>query len=161
MSAWVAGAAWACGTWMAVVAVAGSAENMKAFPPADPGMRRHVLELPARRDESGFKVELLVGRTIKTDAANRFFFGGRIEEETIHGWGFPRYVVRELGPLAGTRMAVDPGAPAAHRFVTLGGEPRLLRYNSQLPVVVYVPEDAEVRYRLWRAEGKPQPVPTR
>ncbi|MBW2490657.1 MAG: proteinase inhibitor I4 serpin, partial [Deltaproteobacteria bacterium] len=26
------------------------------------------------------------------------------------------------------------------------------RYNSRLPVVVYVPEGVEVRYRIWRAE---------
>jgi ecotin len=36
--------------------------------------------------------------------------------------------------------------------VTLGGDPYLIRYNSRLPVVVYVPEVAEVRYRIWRAD---------
>ena len=154
-TAWLGIAAWAATSF------AGRADNMKAFPPADAGMKRHVLELPARKDESGFKVELLVGKTVRTDAANRFFFGGKIQEETIEGWGFPRYVVRELGPLAGTRMAADPSAPAVDRFVTLGGEPFLLRYNSQLPVVVYVPQDAEVRYRVWRTEGKPLPVPSK
>ena len=35
----------------------------------------------------------------------------------------------------------------------IGGEPRLLRYNSRLPLVVYVPDGVEVRYRLWRADG--------
>jgi ecotin len=38
------------------------------------------------------------------------------------------------------------------RFITLGGDPQLLRYNSRLPLVVYVPEGVEVRYRIWRAE---------
>ena len=93
---------------------------MKAFPAADKGMRRHVLELPPRKDETVFKVELLVGRTVKADAVNRFFFRGKIEEETIHGWGFPRYIVREIGPLAGTRMAAEPSSPTVDRFVTLG-----------------------------------------
>ena len=37
------------------------------------------------------------------------------------------------------------------RFVTIGGEPFLLRYNSRLPIVVYVPEGVEVRYRIWSA----------
>ncbi|MFM8419847.1 MAG: ecotin [Verrucomicrobiota bacterium] len=133
--------------------------NMKAFPAPEKGMTRHVLSLPARKDESAFKVEILVGKTVKTDPANRFFFAGKIEEETIQGWGFPKYTVRSLGPLAGTRMAVDPKAPATDRFVTLGGEPYLLRYNSRLPVVVYVPEGAGVRYRLWKAEGAPKAVP--
>lgn len=135
--------------------------NMKAFPAPEKGMARHVLELPARQDETACKVELLVGKTIRTDAANRFFFAGKIEEETIQGWGFPKYTVRTLGPMAGTRMAADPKEPPVDRFIPLRGEPFLLRYNSRLPLVVYVPEDAEVRYRLWKAEGEPKAVPAR
>ncbi|TVS09801.1 MAG: proteinase inhibitor I4 serpin, partial [Planctomycetaceae bacterium] len=46
-------------------------------------------------------------------------------------------------------IGVDPGEPKVPRFITLGGEPFLIRYNSRLPVVVYVPEDAEVRFRIW------------
>lgn len=128
-----------------------AADNMKAFPPAMAGMVRHVLHLPTQADESGFKVELMVGKTVETDAGNRYFFGGRIEEETIKGWGFTRYVVSALGPMAGTLMAVDPNAPKVARFITLGGAPHIIRYNSRLPVVVYVPEGVEVRYRIWTA----------
>lgn len=29
------------------------------------------------------------------------------------------------------------------------GDPYLIRYNSRMTVVVYVPEDVEVRYRIW------------
>jgi ecotin len=46
-------------------------------------------------------------------------------------------------------MGVDPNAPKVDRFITLGGEPYLIRYNSRMPVVVYVPEGVEVRYRIW------------
>ena len=130
-----------------------AADNLKAFPPAEPGQVRYVVQLPAEPDEDALKVELLVGRTVETDAANRYFFGGRLEEETIQGWGFTRYVLRELGPMAGTLMAVDPAAPKVERFIMIAGEPRLQRYNSRLPLVVYVPEGVEVRYRLWRADG--------
>jgi ecotin len=38
------------------------------------------------------------------------------------------------------------------RFVALEGSPYIIRYNSSLPTVVYVPEGMEVRYRVWRAE---------
>jgi len=48
-------------------------------------------------------------------------------------------------------MAVDPNAPKVDRFVRLGGEPYFIRYNSRLPIVVYVPEGVEVRYRIWEA----------
>ena len=127
-------------------------DNMKAFPPADEGMSRFVLQLPEQADETLIKVQLLVGKTVQTDEQNRYFFGGKINEETIQGWGFPRFVVRELGPMAGTLIATDPQAPKVSRFITLGGEPFLVRYNSRLPLVVYVPNGVEVRYRLWKAE---------
>lgn len=124
---------------------------MKAFSPAEAGMVRHVLQLPKQNDEFAFKVEIIVGKTVLVDEGNRYFFGGKIEEEVIDGWGFPRYNVSKLGPMAGTLMAVDPNAPKISRFVTLGGEPYLIRYNSLLPVVVYAPEGVEVRYRIWSA----------
>ena len=145
--------AWA----LAILLLAGSvqqvfaADDLKAFPPAEAGMVRYVLRLPAQPDEAALKVELVVGMTVELDAHNRYFFGGRIERETIKGWGYTRYVVGALGPMAGTRMAVDPNAPMVDRFITLAGEPYLIRYNSRLPVVVYVPEGAEVRYRIWSA----------
>jgi ecotin len=127
-------------------------DNMKAFPPSDQGQIRYVIHLAEQDEESNYQVELIVGQTVKVDESNQYFFGGQIKKESIVGWGFTRYVVSELGPMAGTLMAVDPNAPKVDRFIRLGGEPYLIRYNSRLPVVVYVPEGVDVRYRIWRAE---------
>ena len=129
-------------------------DNMKAFPAAEEGMARFVIPVPKQDDEGAFKVELIIGKTVTTDAQNRYFFGGKLETETIAGWGFDRHILRKLGPMAGTLMAVDPNAPKVERFISVGGEPHLLRYNSRLPIVVYVPEGVEVRYRIWRADPK-------
>ena len=140
--------------FLSVVPITGirADEALKAFPEAEQGMVRHVLQLPAQEDESGFRVELAVGKTVSLDPHNRYFFSGSIEEQTVEGWGFTKYRVQDLGIMAGTLMAVDPNAPKVDRFITLGGEPRLIRYNSKLPVVIYVPEGVEVRYRFWRAD---------
>jgi ecotin len=127
------------------------ADNLKAFPPPEPGMTRFVLQLPAQADESALRVELMIGKTVQVDEHNRYFFGGTIEEQTIEGWGFTAYRVSKLGPMAGTLMAVDPNAPRVARFITLRGDPFLIRYNSRLPVVVYVPDGVEVPYRIWTA----------
>jgi ecotin len=126
-------------------------DNLQAFPPADQGEVRYVLQLPTQDDESAFKVELIVGKTVEVDEENNYFFSGTIEKETIQGWGFPRYIVSKLGPMAGTLKAIDPNAPKVARFITLGGDPDLIPYNSRLPIVVYVPEGVEVRYRIWSA----------
>ena len=122
-------------------------------------MTRHVLQLPEEKDETALKLELIVGKTVSLNAENRYFFGGRIDAVNIEGWGFTRYVVEKLGPMAGTLMAPDPNAPKVDRFITLGGEPYLIRYNSRLPVVVYVPEGVDVRYRIWRAGPEAKAVP--
>ena len=126
-------------------------DNLKAFPPAGAGMVRYVLQMPEQKDESAFKLELIAGKTVLVDERNRYFFSGQIETATIEGWGFTRYIVNQLGPMAGTLMAIDPAAPKVERFVRLGGEPYLVRYNSRLPVVIYVPEGVEVRFRIWAA----------
>ncbi|NQX01079.1 proteinase inhibitor I4 serpin [bacterium] len=133
--------------------------NLKAFPPADEGMTRHVLMPPPHEQEDSLRVELKIGKTMKIDAENRYFFGGNLQTVNIEGWGFTRYVLAEIGPMAGTLMAISPDAPKAERFITLGGEPQLLRYNSRLPLVVYVPDGVEVRYRIWQAKPEVNPLP--
>ena len=122
-------------------------------------MTRHVLLLPSHEQEDKLRVELQIGKTVKLDAENRYFFGGRLQEVNIEGWGFTRYVLAEIGPMAGTLMAVSPNALKVERFITLAGEPQLLRYNSRLPLVLYVPEGVEVRYRIWRADPEVKFVP--
>lgn len=138
-------------TFAITLSMTPAADNMKAFPPPAEGMIRYVLPLVPEKDEDSLKVELVVGKTVRVDAANRYFFGGTLETVTIEGWGFDYHILRKLGPMAGTLMAVDPDAPKVDRFIAAGGEPRLLRYNSRLPLVIYVPEGVEVRYRIWRA----------
>lgn len=135
------------------------AKELKAFPPAGEGTSRFVIFLPPEKDEELLRVQLLIGKTVKLDAQNRYFFGGRLEKETIQGWGYDRYLLKSLGPMAGTLMAVDPNEPKVDRFITLAGEPELLRYNSRLPLVVYVPEGIEVRYRIWRGDQAIRPAP--
>ena len=140
-------------------ASAPSMDHLKAFPPPKMGMVRHVLHLPTQEDEYLFKVELIVGKTVETDPHNKYFFAGRIQSEIIQGWGFTRYVIETLGPMAGTRMAVPPNTPKVARFISLGSEPYFIRYNSQLPIVVYTPETAEVRYRIWSSGGDMETIP--
>ena len=48
-------------------------------------------------------------------------------------------------------MACPPGQEKTEAFVLVGGEGLLVRYNGKLPVVTYVPEGFEVRYRIWAA----------
>lgn len=85
------------------VLTAHAANNMKAFPPPGKGMARYVLQLLKQDDESAFKVELIVDKTVLLDKQNRYFFSGKIQQETIKGLGFTRYNVGQFWPMAGTQ----------------------------------------------------------
>jgi len=71
-----------------MIPVGQAADNLKAFPPAVDGMVRYVLQLPSQADESVFMVGLIIGKTVQVDERNKYFFVGKIEVETIKGWGF-------------------------------------------------------------------------
>lgn len=124
---------------------------LQAFPAAKEGQQRFVIEVPKAEDEYALKVELVIGKTVPTDGVNRHFFGGKVEEVELKGWGYSFYEMKELGPMAGTRMAPQPGAKMVDSFVRVNHTLPLLRYNSRMPIVVYVPAGVEVRYRIWKA----------
>ena len=135
-----------------------ASENMEAFPPAEDGMARYALNLSPLASENDFMIELIIGKVVSVDQSNTYFFGGKIEKETVKGWGYPVYKLNDLGPMAGTLMAVDPNAPKIDRFIKLGGPPYFVDYNSRLPIVIYVPETVEVRYRIWCADPIAKPM---
>jgi len=129
-----------------------AADPLACFPRPGEGMSRFVINLPAEKDEELLKVEIQAGKSVILDSGNRYFFGGRMEQESVKGWGYDYFILKSLGPMAGTLMAIDPNIPKVERFISLGGDPQLHRYNSRLPLVIYVPKGVEVRYRIWRGE---------
>lgn len=135
------------------VAIAGAAmassDDMKPFPEAGDGEARHVIRLPALDDEAAAKIELLVGKGIEVDC-NQHWFGGNLTAEVVEGWGYSYYRVAGIGGPASTLKAC-PEDSREVRFVQVRVDQPLLRYNSRLPIVVYVPAGFEVRYRIWRA----------
>jgi len=138
----------ACAT-PSVEAQSSDADLMKAFPQAVAGQQRHVLSLPPLDNEDAVKVELLIGQT-KTIDCNHQTLGGQLEERTAEGWGYNYYVLPEVRGGASTMMGCPPGSER-EAFVPLPQQ-TLVRYNSRLPIVIYTPENVEVRYRLWRAD---------
>lgn len=127
-----------------------SLESVAPYPPAEQGMSRQVIFLPPQEHEDNMKVELLIGKTLHVDC-NRHFMGGNLERKTLEGWGYDYLVLEKLSPPASTRMAC-PDSSKHTQFVAANlGDAAMQRYNSRLPIVVYVPQDVEVKYRLWQA----------
>ena len=122
----------------------------KAYPAAAAGMKRIVIHLDAQADEYAWKIELSVGKVMETDGVNHIGGGAKIAEKTVDGWGYTYFEATQAAMMS-TLIGVPPGTPKVTRFVTMAGTGPV-RYNSRLPLVVYVPEGLEVRYRLWKAE---------
>ena len=122
----------------------------KAYPAAAAGMKRIVIHLDAQADEYAWKIELSVGKVMETDGVNHIGGGAKIAEKTVDGWGYTYFEATQAAMMS-TLIGVPPGTPKVTRFVTMAGTGPV-RYNSRHPLVVYVPEGLEVRYRLWKAE---------
>jgi ecotin len=127
--------------------------ELRAFPPAKEGVERFVIVLQhkERGEEDNFQVEIIVGKEMLTDGVNRVRLGNIIEPRPLPGWGYTYYEVTGSPATMSTMMAPPPGAPMVTTFVT--ATPLLVRYNSRLPIVVYVPTGYAVRYRIWQAPG--------
>lgn len=133
----------------AAPAMAASLKDIAPYPEAEKGFTRQVIHLPAQADESAYKLEILAGKTLQVDC-NRQRLGGNLEARTQEGWGYNYYRLDNVSGPASTLMAC-PDGKKTEAFVPVVGDGFLLRYNSKLPVVVYVPKDVEVRYRVWSA----------
>ena len=130
--------------------------ELKAFPTQLAGHQRHVIELPALPDEDAHKLELIGGKAMTVDCNSRGM-DGRFEARDVPGWSYSYWVLQSQGQVHSTMMMCPPGS-AKPGFVQ--AEPLLVRYNSKLPVVVFVPEGMQLRWRVWRA-GATQEAPAR
>ncbi|WP_392888305.1 serine protease inhibitor ecotin [Pseudomonas migulae] len=137
---------------LSTLAHAAKLEDVAPFPKAESGFTRQVIHLAPQTSEDSFQVEILAGKTLAVDC-NRQRLGGILEEKNLEGWGYPFYRLEKvIGPMS-TLMAC-PDGKSRQDFVPVVGDGFMLRYNSKLPIVLYVPKDVEVRYRIWSASSK-------
>ena len=122
---------------------------LEAFPAAEVGMVRHVIQLKKQKDESMFKIEIVPGKNMLVDCNNHMLMG-KLEEKDLQGWGYNYYVFSSDGQTRSTLMACNK--PKENKFVQ--AQTLTVRYNSRLPIVIYAPEGYEVQYRIWKADKK-------
>lgn len=132
--------------------------SVAPYPAAQTGYVRHVVWLPQRSDEQLYRVELIAGKQMLTDCNTRGF-SGQLNEHSLQGWGYTYYQVDNVNGPVSTMMAC-PQQEKIQDFVALNLTNSLLRYNSKLPVVVYLPEGFELRYRIWSAAKQVQEAQT-
>ena len=124
-------------------------DNIHMFPQAKEGFVRHIIEVPKTDNDYEHRVELLIGKTMMVDC-NQHSLRGKVENVTLKGWGYKYLEVSDIHNGPSTMMACNE--PNTEKFVTLYmGNDTLRRYNSRSPIVAYIPEGYEVRYRIWSA----------
>jgi ecotin len=134
------------------LAYAAKLEDTAPYPKAESGFTRQVIHLAPQPREDDFQVEILAGKTMTVDC-NHPRLGGILKEKNLKGWGYSFYRLEKVtGPIS-TLMAC-PAGTSKQDFVPVVGDGFLLHYNSKLPLVLYVPKDIEVRYRIWSASSK-------
>ncbi len=126
-------------------------DNIHMFPQAQEGFVRHVIEVPKTDNDHDHRVELLIGKTMMVDC-NHHSFSAKIESVALKGWGYQYLEVKEIKSGPTTMMACRE--PKTEQFISIRDS--LRRYNSRSPIVAYVPEGYEVRYRVWSAEDNVQ-----
>lgn len=130
-------------------------EKVAPYPKAEKGMKRQVIQLTPEKDESTLKVELLIGQKLEVDC-NQHRLGGELDSKTLEGWGYDYYVFDKVTSPVSTMMACPDGKKEKKFITAYLGDDGMLRYNSKLPIVVYTPENVDVKYRIWKAEDKIQ-----
>ena len=126
-------------------------DNIHMFPQAQEGFVRHVIEVPKTINDYDHKVELLIGKNMMVDC-NHHSFSGKIENVTLKGWGYKYLEVSNIQSGPTTMMACRE--PKIEKFISI--RDTLRRYNSRSPIVAYIPEGYEVRYRIWNADNNIQ-----
>lgn len=63
-----------------------ASDIMKPYLLAEKGYKRMVIHLQPLENEDNYKIELMIGKTLKVDC-NRHWFIGHLSEEIAKGWG--------------------------------------------------------------------------
>ncbi|AMB84848.1 ecotin [Pseudomonas agarici] len=129
-------------------AVAADKSDLAPFPKAEAGFTRTVIRVPKMTKDADHRVEIIAGKILPVDC-NQKRLSSNLDEKNLEGWGYSYYRLESVSGPMSTLMACPPGTKSKKDFVPVIGTGYMLRYNSKLPLVIYAPDDVEIRYRIW------------
>lgn len=146
----------ACSTTPTLPQTVQNANDIAPYPQASEGYVRYAINLPPLANENNARVELLIGKEINVDC-NVKRLTGTIKQEELKGWGYSYYVVENVNSGISTMMACLKSTNKTE-FVTVDHNLGWLDYNSRLPIMIYAPNDIQVKYRIWQPDSKVLPA---
>jgi len=161
------GAALSLSSLAALPGVAIPRLDLTGYPEPAPGLKRWVIQpsglLPKSADPLisahplDWRIQLIVGQTVTLDCnAKRLSGTGMTMRMLPKASGKALFEVK--GPVAviSTKMACPDDQPIRTSFLSLGKQPYLVPYNASWPIVVDLPENVQLRWRVWKAETRQQ-----
>lgn len=123
--------------------------DVSIFPKPEKGYKQMVIEVPHSKQDENKKIEFTVGKMMEVDGCNNYGLMGTLEKKDLQGWGYDYYVFTSKGDAFSTLMGC-PDLPKRNLFVS--SQPETTRYNGRMPIVIYVPEEYEVRFKIFVAD---------
>ncbi|UNY98749.1 ecotin family protein [Zhouia spongiae] len=123
--------------------------DLSVFPKPEKGFKQMVIEVPHSDNDAQKRIEFVVGKWMEVDTCNKHGLQGSIEEKDLKGWGYNYYIFNTNGNVMSTQMACLDKKMVS-KFIS--GQPKMVRYNGKLPVVIYVPEGYDVQFKIFKAE---------
>ena len=141
--------------------------DLSGYPAPKQGLKRWVIQpsglLPKSADPLisahplDWRIQLIVGQTVTLDCNTKRLSGtGMTMRMLPKASGKALFEVK--GPVAviSTKMACPDDQPTRTSFLSLGKQPYLVPYNASWPIVVDLPENVQLRWRVWKAETRQQ-----
>ncbi len=117
------------------------------------GWKRDVIYLPKmanQNQEDEYKVEIIPTEECNLDCST-YRLLGRFKEQNIEGMGFPYFIFLTNGTVLTEKFNCSKNSRKNKTVVAQG---KLLNYNSNLPIVVFVPTKINLKYKVWKATEK-------
>ena len=124
-----------------------AAKQVKSFPESMEDYDRYVIYLPSHDNEEALRLEVIPGVMKEVDC-NTHWLMGEFETKVVEGMGYEYLVFNSNGDIASTRMAC-PDNELTEKFIAANGH--FGRYNSQMSVVVFVPQGMKLKFKTWKA----------
>ncbi len=126
-----------------------SKKNLQIWPKAEKGYQRFIIQLSTLANEDAARIELIPQKKILVDC-NTILIHGNMQSKTIQGWGYNYYRLDSISLPASTLMAC-PNQTKQNKLISISTNLPFIKYNSKLPIVIYVPKDINLSYRVWSA----------
>lgn len=125
-------------------------QNTDAFPEPEKGFKKLIIEVPHSENNENKKIEFSVGKWMDVDACNLHNLTGTLHKKDLKGWGFDYFVFETNGAVNSTNMGCGDKTT---RNLFVSAAPQLVPYNGRLPIVIYVPTEYDVKFKIFTSDG--------